>query len=198
MKFYQEITLLPDTEIPLYFIWQKVYQQLHIALVENKDNDDNSKIALSFPKYNETKTHLGDKLRIFAETEEQLDQFNSSQWLERFSDYTHVTSIRPVPKKVKGHACFYRERVKSNILRLARRRAKWKNETLEEALKVIKPPEKKQKTDLPFIWVNSQTSGKKFRLFINQTVSENAVEGQFTCYGLGRKSDERCATVPWF
>lgn len=198
MKFYQEITLLPDTEISLYFIWQKVYQQLHIALVENKDNEDNSKIALSFPKYNESKTHLGDKLRIFAETEDQLKQFNTSHWLERFSDYIHITSIRSVPEKVKGYACFFRKRVKSNILRLARRRAKWKNETLDEALKHLSKPKKNINTNLPYIQVTSVTNKEKFRLFINQQVFSEPAIGHLSCYGLSRGVQEHRTTVPWF
>ncbi|MCO4790206.1 type I-F CRISPR-associated endoribonuclease Cas6/Csy4, partial [Vibrio cholerae] len=36
MNYYQEITLLPDADIALGFLWQNVFQQVHIALVEHK------------------------------------------------------------------------------------------------------------------------------------------------------------------
>ena len=40
MKYYLDMTLLPDTDITLDFIWQKIYQQVHIALVDNKIADN--------------------------------------------------------------------------------------------------------------------------------------------------------------
>lgn len=51
MDYYQDITLLPDAEVNLGFLWQKVFQQVHIALVEHKVADNRSAIALSIPKY---------------------------------------------------------------------------------------------------------------------------------------------------
>ncbi|MFA0280003.1 type I-F CRISPR-associated endoribonuclease Cas6/Csy4, partial [Vibrio sp. 10N.222.55.F8] len=51
MNYYQEITLLPDAEISLGFIWQNVFQQVHIALVDNKVAANQSAIAVGFPEY---------------------------------------------------------------------------------------------------------------------------------------------------
>ena len=39
MKNYIEMTLLPDADITLNFLWEKLYQQLHLALVEIQDSD---------------------------------------------------------------------------------------------------------------------------------------------------------------
>ena len=47
MKHYIEITLLPDAEVGLGFIWQKMYQQIHLALVEVKDANENGKGTVS-------------------------------------------------------------------------------------------------------------------------------------------------------
>ena len=58
MNYYQDITLLPDADIGLYFLWQKVYQQIHLALVENKSADNASAIGVAFPEYNVDKHHL--------------------------------------------------------------------------------------------------------------------------------------------
>ena len=51
MNFYQEITLIPDAEISPYFLWSKVYTQLHIALadVKNQHGVDLSLIHISEP-----------------------------------------------------------------------------------------------------------------------------------------------------
>ncbi|NMU26494.1 type I-F CRISPR-associated endoribonuclease Cas6/Csy4, partial [Vibrio parahaemolyticus] len=51
MDYYQEITLLPDADISLGFIWQNVFQPVHLALVDNKIAGHQSAIAVSFPEY---------------------------------------------------------------------------------------------------------------------------------------------------
>ena len=51
MKNYIEITLLPSAEITLSFLWEKLYQQLHLALVEIQDSDKSVSVGVSFPKY---------------------------------------------------------------------------------------------------------------------------------------------------
>ncbi len=59
MKHYIDIILLPDPEIPLYFLWEKVYQQLHLALVEIKEPDNKVKVGVAFPQYDEQQHQLG-------------------------------------------------------------------------------------------------------------------------------------------
>ena len=49
MNFYQEITLIPDAEISPYFLWSKVYTQLHIALAHVKNQHGVDGIGISFP-----------------------------------------------------------------------------------------------------------------------------------------------------
>ncbi len=51
MNYYQEITLLPDVDISLGFLWQNVFQQVHIALVEHKVDANQSSVAVGFPDY---------------------------------------------------------------------------------------------------------------------------------------------------
>ena len=62
MKYYQELTLLPDSEIPLPALWSKVYETVHIALAE----DGSGEIGISFPAYGNAAFPLGDKMRIIA------------------------------------------------------------------------------------------------------------------------------------
>ncbi|MGV2871522.1 type I-F CRISPR-associated endoribonuclease Cas6/Csy4 [Colwellia sp. E150_009] len=198
MKYYLDITLLPDSEITLGFIWQKVYQQVHIALAENKIAQNSSAIALAFPKYaltgdKKTDFLLGNTLRIFAPTEELLTKLAISNWLKRFSDHTHISSIKAVPEKVNEFVCVKRKQCKTNLSRFARRRAKRKGETFEQAIQHYANFNDEQ-TKLPFINVNSLSKNEQFRLFIDQKKVNETTVGEFTCYGLSKEK----ATVPWF
>lgn len=199
MKYYIELTLLPDADVNLYFIWQKVYGQLHLALVKMKNADGNSNIAVSFPGYGSKESSLGTKLRLFSQTQEQLQQLDIPQWLNRLSDYCHWTSIKKVPE-VKQYACFSRKQFKTNIERRARRRVIKTKENLQDTIAHLK---KKgftdQKSELPYINLESSPKPEnnnnkhRFRLFIDKTLLEKLEIGQFNCYGLSKT-----ATVPWF
>jgi len=198
MKYYLDITLLPDSEITLGFMWQKVYQQVHIALAENKIAENSSAIALAFPQCSQKGDKnvvfpLGNKLRIFALTEELLDKLAINNWLKRFSDHAHITSIKAVPENITEFVCVKRKQYKTNLSRLARRRAKRKDETFEQALQHYASFNNEQ-SKLPFINVNSLSKNEQFRLFIEQQKVNEAVAGEFTCYGLSKEQ----ATVPWF
>lgn len=143
MKHYIEITLIENSDINLFSLWSKVFQQIHLGLVEMQDNQGRVPIGVSFPEYvtgghsrfpssHDTHTSLciekysvlGAKCRLFAVDEATLGQFEVTKWLARLSDYVHCTSIRPVPEKVLGYAIYQREQSKTNPERLARRYAK--------------------------------------------------------------------------
>jgi len=188
MKYYIDITLLPDAEANLGFLWQKVYQQVHLALVENKIAENQSAIAVSFPKYRDKQFPLGDKLRLFANEQIQLEQLDIGRWLNRLTDYSHYTSIKQVPTSIKQYACFKRKQVDTNIHRLAKRRAQRKGETLEQALTHLEGFSDKE-TKLPFINMHSLTTENQFRFFIEQIVSDKSEAGDFNCYGLSKKGN---------
>ena len=195
MKFYQEITLIDQAEISPYFIWSKLYTQLHIALAEIKDDSDKVGIGASFPQYifeekvenQRARINLGNKLRLFAESEADLKKLDIRKWLERLEDYVHITSIREVPSDIKGYAIYKRRQVKTNAQRLARHRVKRGDIGFDEAL--ARYSNVVTTTNLPYIEMKSlstsdQQSEKRFRLFIEKqsaTKSENQV---FSTYGL--------------
>lgn len=198
MKYYLDITLLPDSEITLGFIWFKVYQQVHIALAENKTAQNSSAIALAFPQYiftsgKEGDFPLGNKLRIFAPTQAQLDTLAINNWLKRLNDHVHITAVKSVPDSVSEFVCVKRKQFKTNLSRLARRRAKRKGESFEQALQHFASFNDEQ-TKLPFINVNSLETKQQFKLFIEQTKVNEAIAGEFNCYGFSKEQ----ATVPWF
>jgi len=192
MKNYLDITLLPDAEANIGFIWQKIYQQIHLALVEQQMPNGNSPIAVSFPEYGSKSFPLGNKLRLFASNSEQLQRLDLARWLNRLTDYTHCTSIKDVPETVNQYVCFKRIQFATNEERLARRRAKRKNETLEQAMAYYSGF-KDQHSKLPFVNIQSLSRNGRFRLFIQREFSDQSEYGEFSCYGLGK-----VATVPWF
>ena len=192
MNYYQEVSLLPNADIGLYFFWQKLYQQIHLALVENKSAENASAIGVAFPEYNDDKYFLGRKLRLFAEDGQTLEQIHCEKWLIRLSDYMHVSRIKPVPEKLVGYARFKHIKLKGNKEKLARRRAKRKAETLEQALAHFEDFEE-QRINLPYINMHSETNGGRFRLFIEKQVMEQAQTGLYSCYGLSNTT-----TVPLF
>lgn len=192
MKWYLDITLLPSADISLYFLWEKLYQQLHLSLVESQAGDGSVKIGVIFPEYNSDKHGLGSKLRLVSPSNEELESLNINKRLFRLSDYVHITAIREVPDKVEGYVFFRRIQPKNNNARLARRMVKRKNISYEQALSHFESREEK-KSKLPFINMKSQSSDNRFRLFIEKVDSESQVAGTFNSYGLSKT-----ATVPWF
>lgn len=192
MGYYQEIILTPPADINIYFLWQKVSQQVHLALVGIKDLDDKVPVGISFPQYDAGQFQLGCKMYLFAEKKEDLEKINAEKWLNRLSDYVQVNAIEPVPQQVKGYACFKHVKLKGNKEKLARRRAKRKGETFEQALGYYANYEEEQ-SKLPFINMISQTNGEHFRIYIEKQNCDEPYEGTFSCYGLSNKS-----TVPLF
>jgi CRISPR-associated endonuclease Csy4 len=192
MKHYQDITLLPDPETPLYFVWEKVYQQLHLALVEIKQ-DNKVKVGVAFPHYDAEQHQLGCKLRLFAPSYELLEKLNMHRWLERLSDYVHISSIKNVPDNITTYAVFKRVQLKTSNARLARRKAKRQGISEQQALASLQGhPEKT--SELPYIQIKSHQTEQRFRLVIEQQkVQTSQVTEGFSCYGLSSTN-----TVPVF
>lgn len=204
MKFYQEITLIDQAEISPYFIWSKLYSQLHLAFAEQKDADDQVNIGASFPQYifeekaenQKAKINLGRKIRLFAQSESDLKQLDIRKWLKRLEDYVHITSIREVPSDIKSYAIYKRKQVKSNAQRLARHRVKRGDIGFDEAL--ARYSSVVTTTNLPYIEMQSlstsdEQSKKRFKLFIEKLPAEQSEIQIFSTYGLSS-----AASVPEF
>ncbi len=200
MHYYTDIKLITDTEITLGFIWQKVYLQIHLALVERRDADNKLSIGLAFPQYQKEAFPLGSVLRIFAETKEELEKLNINHWLARLLDYIEISKIQEVPKEIKTFASFGRKQFKSNaeIRRLAKRHAKRNNISEEEALSLYANTEEKykklkEKNKLPFLNIKSLSNGHPMKIFIVKKESPKEHKGNFNTYGLSNTS-----TLPMF
>jgi CRISPR-associated endonuclease Csy4 len=211
MNYFQDVTLLPNSDINLGFLWQKIYQQVHIALVEQKIDDQHSAIAVSFPTYGSKGFPLGNKLRVLAREKEQLEKLNLLDFLIRFEDYCHLRSIQPVPtenvtsvtfirKKVKGLA-----RIEKDMLSKAKRWSENSGRSLESCLKELEKSKPQSSSKLPFIWMESlQTKSSnpkgsaRFPLFIERKNVDEHTLGLFNCYGLSILGGDHVATVPHF
>ena len=212
MNYYQEITLLPDAEISLSFIWQKVFQQVHIALVENKVAPNQSEIAVGFPEYQQAGFPLGNKLRLFAKDKVTLEKLAITQWLAKLEDYAHIKAIKPVPSEVT-YVSFIRKNVKSpeRIERDMRQKARlWAAKTdkrLEDCLAELAKNKPNAQCNLPFIYLYSQRTkqrlpnkSSRFPLFIKAHELHIEQTGFFDCYGLSSKENNQgsFSTVPHF
>ncbi|MDP8100947.1 type I-F CRISPR-associated endoribonuclease Cas6/Csy4 [Phocoenobacter atlanticus] len=210
MNYYQEVTLIKNADISLYFIWSKTFTQLHLALVEqakkvNGESAKTSDIGVSFPEYRcfekegKTVATLGSKLRIFAQTQQELEQLDFKKWLERLADYVHCSSIKAVPEQV-SYICVKRFRQEKNRDRQVRRYAKRHNKTFDE-VKTERIAQIMQQENLsrekaliryynpplelrPYIKLKSESNQNEFSLQIEQIDVDTYQSGQFNTYGL--------------
>jgi len=194
LKAYREIILRPQPEISLGFLWAKVYQQIHIGLVEMQDSNGIVPLGIGFPEYFSEYGPLGRKLRLFSLSKEIIEEFDADTRLKRLSDYVHLTGIRDIPEKNKFFCRFKRQQPKTNIERFARRRAKKKGINIEDALLELKQKDFKDNiVETPYINMQSLSSNKRFRLFILKEICDSPAYDGFSTYGLSHIS-----TVPDF
>lgn len=187
MNVYQDISLLPGADISLHFLWEKVYKQIHLGLVDIQMPDGSSPIGIAFPEYDIKQCQLGAKLRLFSPSQSVLENFNAKRRLNCLNDYVHITSIRDVPGKITSYIRYKRKQSKSCSERLARRKAKRENIKFEEALQLLN---NRQIVFLkiPFIKISSGSSGKNFCIFITQENTLESISNGFSCYGLSPTS----------
>lgn len=194
MNYYLEITLLPNADLNLFSLWSKVFQQLHLGLVEIQDDRKQVPIGVSFPEYvvGEKYSVLGGKCRLFAQDETTLARFDAKKWLVRLSDYVHCTGIRPVPEKLSGYAIYQRAQPKTNKDRLARRYAKRHPISYDEALQRYSDMPQRI-IPIPFIRLKSLSSDQTLCLWVKKTLVLESSGGSYSSYGLSAKT-----TVPEF
>ena len=196
MTHYIEIVLYKDMEIALGFIWQKLYENLHLAFVNIKDSDNKIPLGVSFPRYGiKNGFPLGDRLRLFA-TKKILEEIDIQNILESMQEYLKIKDIEQIPSDIKGYAIFKRKQFKTNPLRLAKRYAKRNNVSLEEAIKRYEKFDESKiikNNKLPYINYKSASTGQRTKIFIEMIESDKEIEGKFSTFGLSSN-----ATVPVF
>lgn len=195
MNHYIELTIVPNEEIPIYDIWPRLFTQVHLALVEIKDSNNQVPIGVSFPQYKIEKVGgknmycLGSKVRLFANSAEELQKLNLDKWLEKLTDYIHIKTAKPV-KNVDFYLTVGRYRPQANAEKLARRYARRHHISYDDALKRLEGF-KQRLEDYPYIQLKSLSGNREFSLCIKQSTVKEPHNGLFSTYGLSATS-----TVP--
>lgn len=192
MHYYRDIRLMPDEVAGLNFLWEKIFMQVHLALVGIKNKNERVPVGLSFPGYDTEAHTLGDTLRVLSPDREEIDCLNLENGLLRFHDYVQIQDPKDVPSTIDTYARYQRQRAKSNVARLARRRARRKGISEEQALEAYGSFDEKR-LSVPYVNARSLSGNRRFRLFILEEKGVLPVEGDFSCYGLSSST-----TVPVF
>ena len=198
MNVYQEMTLMADADISPYFLWSKVYARLHIALADVKNKHDIDGIGVSFPQYkhqqknDKTIATLGNKLRIFANTADDLEKLALSDRLDGLIDYVHLTGIKEVGDKATGHVVVKRYRHKS-LHFYVKNYATYHNISYDEAVKMCQHYDVSNPSH-PYINLTSSRNGHQYKLSIEQTQTDTPLAGTFNTYGINNPSAS--VTVP--
>ncbi len=181
MDHYVDIAVLPDPEFPSTMLMNALYAKLHRALATVGSGE----IGVSFPRAGKAP---GDLLRLHA-GKDALTRLMEQNWLRGLNDYTCSSQISEVPAEYR-HIQVKRVQPKLTAARL--RRAVKRGSILEEEAEKLLMERSLLKN--PFFQLNSQSTGQRFPLFIQQQKPQvEARTGSFNSYGL---SDQ--ATVPWF
>jgi CRISPR-associated endonuclease Csy4 len=184
---YLDLTLLPNPEIAQPHLMAALFGKLHLALVAQRSEH----IGISFPAVQASRVCLGDCLRLHG-SQADLSSLMASNWLLAMRDHVQVTPVMPAPGGT-GFCVVSRVQAKSNPERQRRRQMRRHGITADQALARL-PDSAAEKLDLPYIQLNSQSTGQPFRLFIRHgAVQPTPVTGTFSAYGLSAT-----ATVPWF
>ncbi|MFZ3144098.1 type I-F CRISPR-associated endoribonuclease Cas6/Csy4 [Psychrobacter glacincola] len=198
MNYYQEVTLIVGDK-KLYSIWSDVFNQIHIALADIRNKHNVESIGVSFPSYryeeknSKTFATLGDKLRVFAPNQKDLETLNLDNWLSRLTDdYVHIKGIKDVPiDKITGYVSVHRYRFKPIEVQVESLAKKMEISNDEAMAIVVK---RKAELKLPFIRMFSESNKTHYPLQILQQPSKQDVNGGFSVYGMNGMRDN--VTVP--
>ncbi len=189
MDAYIELQLLPDPEFPARMLMNTLFAKLHRGLVSYGAGD----IGVSFPEHGNT--GLGTRLRLHGSAS-ALASLQAQNWLQGMRDHCQIGAISQAPTTApqrlvrRVQAKSSPERVQCRLLK--RRLARGDTPEVASAALAHVPAQKLLK--LPYLVLNSHSTGQQFRLFIEHgPLQPQAQSGPFSAYGLSHS-----ATVPWF
>lgn len=187
MDAYIDIRLLPDPEFPATTLMNALFDKFHRGLVRYGEGA----IGVCFPDVKDGSRSLGNRLRLHG-TADTLQGFLLIDWLAGMRDYVSASTVAAVPTCAR-HRVVRRVQAKSSPERERRRLMIRKGITTKQATQAI-PDSTAEKLNLPYLVLTSQSTGQRFRLFVEHlAIQERAVGGKFGTYGLSST-----ATIPWF
>lgn len=183
MKFYQEITLLPDSEFPATVLMNSLYTKLHKVFCDLCSTN----IGVSFPEYKNT---LGNVLRIHGE-QSVLNDLQGVDWLGGMKGYCKISGILSVPADAKFRTVSRKQSTMSHskLNRLLKR-----GSIIQDEIKNYKAKMFKNGFTGPYLQLTSGSNGNQHRRYIELgPVLDTHVSGTFDQFGLSKT-----ATIPWF
>jgi CRISPR-associated endonuclease Csy4 len=186
MHHYIDIRISDNQEFSPHIVMNMAFERLHLALADMKSDN----IGVSFPDADGTCSGLGKVLRMHGD-EKALSDVSKHRFISVIRDYALIDSVHKIPD-VTSFYTVRRVQEKSNPERLRRRQMKRHGLTEEQAKERI-PDSAAKFLELPFIILNSKSTGQKFRLYIRQMDADSLVFGSFSTYGLSGT-----ATLPKF
>ena len=184
MDYYINLQFRADDEVPMYFIRNKVFAKLHKTLYDLQQ----ATIGVSFPNY---KRKLGDQIRLHG-SKVSLATLHQSNWLGGLAGYCETSDILPVPESIEGYRTV--SRIRQNMTNAKLKRLIKRGSIPEENVKNYKARMFATGLDNPYLELQSQSTGKKYRLYIAiGDLHDQPTAGEYNHFGLSNK-----ATVPWF
>lgn len=196
MGYYQEIIIIPDQEISPHFLWTKIMTAVHHRFSFFADADGLINFGVSFPDYDLRRKSLGRRIRIFAETKQELLQLGLDDKLAVFSEYIMIGSVRPVPEHA-GHVFYRKVHEKPRLEVKIRHMMKKKGISFDDAAMNFTDAGREIR-NLPRINLVSSTTGNHFPLYIKKEECSSASKGRYNSYGLSTTAAATNATVPEF
>lgn len=182
---YLDLHLLPDPEFGSHQLLGALFSKLHRALVQLESKD----IGISLPGLGARSP--GTHLRLHG-TLSALQRLQACEWLTGMRDHLRLGAPAAVPQDCQ-YRYVRRVQVDSSPERL-RRRLMRRHGLDEKTARQRIPDDKACRTDLPWIEMRSQSTGQRFRLFIDHgPLQGKPSTGSFSTYGLSST-----ATIPWF
>jgi len=183
MKYFIDIKLLPDDDIPIYFLRNKIYAKFHKILFTLNSTD----IGISFPNY---KVKLGNIIRLHG-TENSLLNLQATSWLGGLSGYCDVSGIQAIPNEVVYRTISRKQpnMTEAKLRRLIKRGSIDQDKTKEYKAKMFQ-----QGIDNPYLELESASNGHKHRRYLAfGKTTKSTASGEFDFFGLSKTT-----SVPWF
>lgn len=182
-----DITLRPDPEFSPTHLLDALFAKLHRALAQWGTGE----VGVSFPGLSPRGAHLGSTLRLHGD-EPALHRLQALSWLYGIRDHVQTSAVASVPAHAQ-HRVVRRAQAKSSPERLRRRQMRRHGIDNAQALLRI-PDQDGQRLALPYLHLQSASTGQAFRLFIEHgALTHTPCPGRFSAYGLSTQT-----TVPWF
>lgn len=175
---------MPNQEVPVNFLIKKVMTVIHLICVESEHCTGAVNLGLGFPQYNKEEKNLGSVIRLFAYSYDILRNATCDHRMQRLDDYIRKGEILEVPSDIREYVQYKRIQFKTNKERLMRRYAKRHNMDIGQ-VENLYVGYSSQKENLPYVMMDSLSSGLRFRLYIDEVKQlENSSPLIFNCYGL--------------